>query len=55
MRRLNDSVEDVSTLAQFLGRARMAAELPTSMKNELGLPELILPEVTISFNRLAPF
>ena len=39
MRRLSDTVVTVSTLAQFLGRARMAAALPTSMRNELGLPE----------------
>ena len=48
MRRLNDTVVDVSTLAQFLGRARMAAALPTSMKNELGLPEFILPEAQLN-------
>ena len=47
MRRLNDTVVTVSTLAQFLGRARMAAALPTSMKNELGLPEFILPEAQL--------
>ena len=48
MRRLNDTLVDVSTLAQFLGRARMAAALPTSMKNELGLPEFILPEAQLN-------
>lgn len=48
MRRLNDTVVTVSTLAQFLGRARMAAALPTSMKNELGLPEFILPEAQLN-------
>ena len=48
MRRLNDTTIDVSTLAQFLGRARMAAALPTKMKNELSLPEFILPEAQIN-------
>lgn len=48
MRRLNDTVVNVSTLAQFLGRARMATALPTSMKNDLGLPEFILPEAQIN-------
>ena len=44
MKLLNDTVIDVSTLAQFLGRARMAAALPTKMKKELNLPEFILPD-----------
>jgi len=35
-------------LAQFLGRARMATALPTSMKNELGLPEFTLPEAQLN-------
>ncbi len=48
MRRLNDTVVNVSTLAQFLGRARMAAALPTNMKSELGLPEFILPEAQLN-------
>lgn len=48
MRRLNDTTVNVSTLAQFLGRARMAAALPNSMKNELGLPEFILPEAQLN-------
>lgn len=48
MERLNDTIIDISTLAQFLGRARMAAFLPTSMKNQLGLPEFILPEAQIN-------
>lgn len=48
MRRLNDTVVTVSTLAQFLGRARMAAALPTSIKNELNLPEFILPEAQLN-------
>lgn len=48
MKRLNDTVVNVSTLAQFLGRARMAAALPTSMKNDLGLPEFILPEAQLN-------
>ena len=48
MRQLNDTVVNVATLAQFLGRARMAAALPNSMKNELGLPEFILPEAQLN-------
>lgn len=48
MRRLNDTTIDVSTLAQFLGRARMAAALPTKMKKDLNLPEFILPEAQIN-------
>ncbi len=48
MRRLNDTVVNVSTLAQFLGRARMASALPNSMKNELGLPGFILPEAQLN-------
>ena len=48
MRRLNDTVVTVSTLAQFLGRARMATALPTNMKNELGLPEFTLPEAQLN-------
>lgn len=48
MKHLNDTVIDVSTLAQFLGRARMAAALPTKMKKELNLPEFILPEARLN-------
>jgi hypothetical protein len=48
IRRLNDTVINVSSLAQFLGRARMATALPNSMKNELGLPEFILPEAQLN-------
>lgn len=48
MRRLNDTTIDVKTLAQFLGRARMAAALPTKMKKDLNLPEFILPEAQIN-------
>ena len=48
MRRLNETAITVKTLAQFLGRARMAAALPTSMRNELGLPEFILPEAQLN-------
>ena len=48
MRRLDDTVVTVSTLAQFLGRARMAAALPTSMKSELSLPEFTLPEAQLN-------
>ena len=48
MKLLNDTVIDVSTLAQFLGRARMAAALPTKMKKDLNLPEFILPEAQLN-------
>ena len=48
MQNLKETVVNVSTLAQFLGRARMAAALPTNMKNELGLPEFILPEAQVN-------
>ena len=48
MKLLNDTVIDVSTLAQFRGRARMAAALPTKMKKELKLPEFILPEAQLN-------
>ena len=48
MKHLNDTVIDVSTLAQFLGRARMAAALPTKMKKEVNLPEFILPEAQLN-------
>ena len=48
MKHMNDTVIDVSTLAQFLGRARMAAALPTKMKKELNLPEFILPEAQLN-------
>lgn len=46
--RLKDTVVNVSTLAQFLGRARMAAALPASMRNELGIPEFTLPEAQLN-------
>ncbi|MCQ2268145.1 MAG: DUF3871 family protein [Bacteroidaceae bacterium] len=48
MRRLNDTYIDLSTLAQFLGRARMVSQMPTKMKTELGIPEFILPEAQIN-------
>lgn len=48
MKHLNDTVIDVSTLAQFLGRARMAAALPTKIKKDLNLPEFILPEAQLN-------
>lgn len=48
MKHLNDTVIDVSTLAQFLGRARMAAALPTKMKKDLNLPEFILLEAQLN-------
>lgn len=44
MRRLNNTIIDVPTLAQFLGRARMASALTATQKSELNLPEFILPE-----------
>jgi len=48
MCRLHDTIIDISTLAQFLGRARMVSQMPTTMKAELGLPEFILPEAQIN-------
>lgn len=48
MEALGKTMIDVPTLAQFLGRARMAAALPSSMKAELNLPEFILPESQIN-------
>ena len=48
MKHLNDTVIDVSTLAQLIGRARMAAALPTKMKKDLNLPEFILPEAQLN-------
>lgn len=48
MKALNDTVINVSTLAQFLGRARMAAALPNKMKKDLSLPEFILPEAQVN-------
>lgn len=48
MKRLSETAIDVKTFAQFLGRARMAAALPTKMKKDLDLPEFILPEAQIN-------
>ena len=48
MKTLNETVIDVSTLAQFLGRARMYNALPGRQKTELNLPEFILPEAQIN-------
>ena len=48
MKSLNETIIDVHTLAQFLGRARMAAALPNSMKSQLSLPEFILPEAQLN-------
>ena len=42
MSRLRNTMIDIRTLAQFLGKARMYQALPQSMKTRLGLPELIL-------------
>ena len=48
MKRLGNTIIDVSTFAQFLGKARLYQAIPTHIKNELGLPELILPEAQIN-------
>ncbi len=48
MKTLNDTMIDVHTLAQFLGRARMYTALPNRQKAELNLPEFILPEAQIN-------
>ena len=48
MTSLNDTMIDVPTLAQFLGRARMYNALPARQKAELNLPEFILPEAQIN-------
>lgn len=48
MKRLENTIIDVNTFAQFLGKARMYQALPTNIKNVLGLPELILPEAQIN-------
>lgn len=48
MSRLQDTTINMSTLAQFLGRARMVSQMPTKMKKELGIPEFILPEAQIN-------
>lgn len=48
MRRLNDVTINIRILAQFLGRARMVSQMPTKMKNELGIPEFILPEAQLN-------
>ena len=48
LEKLTQTVIDVPTFARFLGRARMASQMPTAMKKELGLPEFILPESQIN-------
>lgn len=48
MKKLNSTMIDVPTLAQFLGRARMYNALPSRQKAELNLPEFILPEAQIN-------
>ena len=48
LKRLNDTIVDVKTFAQFLGKCRMYQALPQSVKNQLGLPELILNEAQIN-------
>lgn len=44
MEQLGNTIIDVPTFARFLGRARMASQMPPAMKKELGLPEFLLPE-----------
>lgn len=48
LKRLNDTIVDVKTFAQFLGKCRMYQALPQGVKNQLGLPELILNEAQIN-------
>ncbi len=47
MRTLKNTFIDVTTFAQFLGKARMYQALPQSVKTDLQLPELILNEAQI--------
>jgi len=44
LRRLHDTTFSVHQIAQFLGKARMYSALPASIRNEMNLPEFILPE-----------
>ena len=48
LEKLTQTVIDVPTFARFLGRARMASQMPTAMKKELGLPEFLLPESQVN-------
>ncbi len=48
MRRLNDTIIDVKTFAQFLGKCRLYSALPQRIKTELNLPEMILTEAQIN-------
>ncbi|MFR9527525.1 MAG: DUF3871 family protein [Rikenellaceae bacterium] len=48
MRRLNDTIIDVKTFAQFLGKCRLYAALPQRVKTELNLPDMILNEAQIN-------
>lgn len=48
MKRLDEVVIDVPTLAQFLGRCKMYQNMTNSQRNSLGLPEFILPEAQIN-------
>jgi hypothetical protein len=48
LKRLNDTIVDVKTFAQFLGKCRMYQALPQSVKTQLGLPEMILNEAQIN-------
>ena len=48
MERLGQTIIDVPLFARFLGRARMASQMPAAMKRELGLPEFLLPESQIN-------
>lgn len=48
MDNLNNTIVDVPTLAQFLGRTKMYQQMSNSQRNALGLPEFILPEAQIN-------
>ena len=48
MRTLKNTFIDVTTFAQFLGKARMYQALPQSVKTDLQLPELLLNEAQIN-------
>lgn len=48
MSNLQNTIVDVPTLAQFLGRAKMYQQMTNSQRNALGLPEFILPEAQIN-------
>lgn len=48
MKRLDEVIIDVPTLAQFLGRCKMYQNMTNSQRNTLKLPEFILPEAQIN-------